>query len=107
MQKDALIINVARGGIVNEHALAQALKEGWIAGAATDVLEREPGGPGTSPLIPDVARGEEEVPNLTICKLLRLPFSTFDGQVPLPLSRLACSFVSKHKADLTTSQHLT
>jgi phosphoglycerate dehydrogenase-like enzyme len=108
MQKDAVIINVARGGIVNEHALAQALKEGWIAGAATDVLEREPGGPGTSPLIPDVARGEEEVPNLTICKLLRLSFSTFDGQVLLPLFRLACSnFVTKHNADLTTSQHLT
>ena len=68
MRKEALIINVARGGIVNEHALAKALKERWIAGAATDVLEREPGGPGTSPLIPDAANGEEQVPNLTICK---------------------------------------
>ncbi|EXJ59090.1 hypothetical protein A1O7_06521 [Cladophialophora yegresii CBS 114405] len=66
MRKEALIINVARGGIVNEHALATALKEGWIAGAATDVLETEPAGLGTSPLIPDVAKGEEEVPNLTI-----------------------------------------
>ncbi|ETI21946.1 hypothetical protein G647_06016 [Cladophialophora carrionii CBS 160.54] len=66
MRKEALIINVARGGIVNEHALAKALKEGWIAGAATDVLETEPAGLGTSPLIPDVANGEEEVPNLTI-----------------------------------------
>ena len=68
MKKEALIINVARGGIVNEHALARALKEGWIAGAATDVLETEPAGLGTSPLIPDVAKGEEEVPNLTICE---------------------------------------
>ncbi|OAL32784.1 hypothetical protein AYO20_07740 [Fonsecaea nubica] len=66
MRKDAIIINVARGGIVNERALAQALKEGWIAGAATDVLETEPSGPGMSPLVPDVAKGEEEVPNLTI-----------------------------------------
>ncbi|KAJ9606851.1 hypothetical protein H2200_008861 [Cladophialophora chaetospira] len=66
MKKDALIINVARGGIVNEHALAKALKEGWIAGAATDVLETEPGGLGTSPLIPDLAKGDDAVPNLTI-----------------------------------------
>jgi glycerate dehydrogenase len=75
MRKEALIINVARGGIVNEHALAKALKEGWIAGAATDVLETEPAGLGTSPLIPDVAKGEEEVPNLTICEFLSLSLS--------------------------------
>ena len=58
MRKEALIINVARGGIVNEHALAKSLRGGWIAGAATDVLEHEPGGLGTSPLIPDVVKGE-------------------------------------------------
>ncbi|KIW95065.1 uncharacterized protein Z519_03647 [Cladophialophora bantiana CBS 173.52] len=66
MRKDALVVNIARGGIVNERALATALKEGWIAGAATDVLETEPAGPGTSPLIPDVTKSEDEVPNLTI-----------------------------------------
>lgn len=77
MRPDALIINVARGGIVNEAALATALREGWIAGAATDVLETEPAGPGTSPLIPDVKNGETEVPNLTICEYyIYLPFST-------------------------------
>ncbi|OAP60886.1 hypothetical protein AYL99_05888 [Fonsecaea erecta] len=66
MRNDALIINVARGGIVNEQALARALREGCSAGAATDALETEPGGPGTSPLIPDMAKGEGPVPNLTI-----------------------------------------
>jgi phosphoglycerate dehydrogenase-like enzyme len=66
MRPEALIINVARGGIVNEAALARALREGWIAGAATDVLETEPGGPGTSPLLPDISKGEPEVPNLTV-----------------------------------------
>jgi phosphoglycerate dehydrogenase-like enzyme len=77
MQRDALVINVARGGIVNEAALAKALKEGWIAGAATDVLETEPGGAGTSPLMPNLKKGEEVVPNLTICKSLpRLSQST-------------------------------
>ena len=73
MRKEALIINVARGGIVNETALAKALKEGWIAGAATDVLEKEPGGPGTSALLPDLSKGEEKVPNLTICKSFSVP----------------------------------
>lgn len=66
MRPDALLINIARGGIVNELALAKALKEGWIFGAATDVLDQEPGGPGTTPLLPDLEKGEEEVPNLIV-----------------------------------------
>ncbi|KAL9617752.1 MAG: hypothetical protein Q9160_007465 [Pyrenula sp. 1 TL-2023] len=60
MRKEAILINVARGRIVNEAALAKALKEQWIASAATDVLADEPGGKGTSPLLQD------DVPNLTI-----------------------------------------
>lgn len=68
MRPDALLINMARGGIVNEAALAKALREGWIAGAATDVLEIEPAWPGSGPLTPDLAKGESAVPNLTICK---------------------------------------
>ncbi|MBV1927942.1 MAG: D-2-hydroxyacid dehydrogenase [Gammaproteobacteria bacterium] len=42
MKASALLINCARGGIVNEEALAQALKQGLIAGAGVDVLTREP-----------------------------------------------------------------
>lgn len=42
MKPSALLINVARGGLVNETALANALKQGGIAGAATDVLTEEP-----------------------------------------------------------------
>ena len=42
MKKSAFLINCARGGIVNEAALADALKQGEIAGAATDVLTVEP-----------------------------------------------------------------
>jgi len=44
----ARIVNTSRGGIVDEHALAKALEEGRIAGAALDVCEHEP--PEDSPL---------------------------------------------------------
>lgn len=42
MKKTAFLINCARGGIVNEQALLNALQQGEIAGAATDVLSIEP-----------------------------------------------------------------
>lgn len=42
MKSDAILLNLGRGGIVNEADLARALDEGIIAGAALDVLEREP-----------------------------------------------------------------
>jgi D-3-phosphoglycerate dehydrogenase / 2-oxoglutarate reductase len=42
MKPSAYLINVARGGIVDEMALYGALKEGIIAGAALDVFEEEP-----------------------------------------------------------------
>ncbi|MHB0869721.1 MAG: D-2-hydroxyacid dehydrogenase [Chloroflexota bacterium] len=42
MKPSAHLINVARGHIVDEAALARALREGWIAGAAFDVFGQEP-----------------------------------------------------------------
>lgn len=85
MRRDALVINVARGGIVNEKALATALRQGRIAGAATDVLEVEPAGVGSGPLTPDVSKGEEEVPNLTICEFWSLKSPVFFTFSLLPL----------------------
>jgi D-3-phosphoglycerate dehydrogenase len=49
MKPTAFLINTARGKIVQERALVVALRERWIAGAALDVYEDEPMGPG-SPL---------------------------------------------------------
>lgn len=42
LRPDCVLINTARGGIVDETALYRALREGWIAAAALDVFEEEP-----------------------------------------------------------------
>lgn len=59
MKPSACLINTARGGIVDEAALATALRNGDIAAAATDVLSSEPPPPNHPLLAPDI-------PNLTI-----------------------------------------
>ncbi|XDG04981.1 hypothetical protein ABKA04_004596 [Annulohypoxylon sp. FPYF3050] len=57
MRDDVVVVNVARGGIVDEEALLGALREGKIAGAAVDVFGQEPAGPETSVLLGEGADG--------------------------------------------------
>lgn len=59
MRKDALLINTARGALVDESALAKALKEGTLGGAGIDVLAVEPPR-GGSPLL------DASIPNLIV-----------------------------------------
>jgi phosphoglycerate dehydrogenase-like enzyme len=49
MKPSAYLVNIGRGGTVQEDALVRALREGWIAGAGLDVFAEEPL-PETSPL---------------------------------------------------------
>jgi glyoxylate reductase len=49
MKPTAFLVNTSRGPVIDEAALAQALRENWIAGAALDVYEKEPL-PADSPL---------------------------------------------------------
>jgi glycerate dehydrogenase len=59
MKHDAVLINTARGGLVDEYALVEALKSEQIGGAGLDVLEKEPPPPGY-PIL------KTELPNLVI-----------------------------------------
>lgn len=59
MKDTAILVNTSRGGIVNEQALADALRRGDIAGAGVDVLTQEPPVDG-NPLLAD------DIPNLLV-----------------------------------------
>jgi glycerate dehydrogenase len=59
MKRNAVLINTARGGLVDEPALLRALREGWIAGAGLDVLSVEPPH-GGNPLL------DLDLPNLIV-----------------------------------------
>ncbi|MCU1718828.1 2-hydroxyacid dehydrogenase [Pseudomonas sp. 5P_3.1_Bac2] len=56
MKPQALLINTARGGLINEQALADALRAGLLGGAATDVLSQEPPRDGNPLLAADIPR---------------------------------------------------
>lgn len=56
MKPGALLINTARGGLINEQALANALRAGHLGGAATDVLTQEPPKDGNPLLAADIPR---------------------------------------------------
>ncbi len=77
MKPTAYIINVARGPVVKQGVLIQALKKGWIGGAALDVFESEP-------LAPDSELWE--LPNVIISPHI----AGHREQNPTPLTELFC-----------------
>lgn len=42
LKDTAILVNIGRGGLIDESALVRALQEGWLAGAGLDVFETEP-----------------------------------------------------------------
>lgn len=90
MKKGAFLVNLSRGGVVDESALARALIEGRIAGAGLDVYETEPLSP-ESPLL--------SAPNLVLTP--HLGASTKEAQVQVALEVAANLRAALAFGDLT------
>ena len=94
MRADACLINMARGGLVDEAALLRALQAGRIAGAATDVAEEEPL-PAHSPLW--------DAPNLLLTPHFTPPLQDRDERA----LRLLLDNLARYRADRPLRNQLT
>jgi glyoxylate reductase len=89
MKKTAILVNAARGPIIDEAALVRALTEGWIAGAGLDVFEEEPTiHPGLIPLdnvvlAPHIASASYDTRLAMATLAVRNCLAVLDGQPPL------------------------
>jgi D-3-phosphoglycerate dehydrogenase / 2-oxoglutarate reductase len=82
MKQGSYLINAARGGLVDEAALARALKSGRLAGAAVDVFEQEP--PVASPLL--------AAPNLVLTPHVAASTKEAQAQVSMDIAAQVVDF---------------
>ena len=88
MKPGVRLLNVARGGIVDESALWNALQDGHVAGAALDVFEQEP--PGENPLLslpqvvttPHLGASTEEAQISVALEIADQVIAVLDGGMP-------------------------
>ena len=89
MKKTAILVNAARGPIVDEVALVRALTDGWIAGAGLDVFEEEPKiHPGLLPLknvtlAPHIASASLDTRLAMATLAVRNCLAVLDGKPPI------------------------
>jgi glyoxylate reductase len=89
MKRTAYLLNTARGPLLDQTALVRALREGWIAGAALDVFEKEPMEP-NDPLIslknvilaPHIASGTREARSKMAEVAAKNLISVLRGELP-------------------------
>ena len=87
MRSSAVLVNTARGSVVDEAALVRALREGWIAAAGLDVYEDEPRlAPGLVELdnvvlLPHVASASRETRELMACRAAEGALAHLAGRV--------------------------
>ena len=86
MKKGSRILNCARGGIINEDALAEALKSGHLAGAALDVFVQEPP-PADHPLL--------KLANVVVTPHLGAATTEAQETVALEAAQLLIDYLSK------------
>jgi len=92
MKKTAILVNNARGPVIDEKALYKALKEGWIAGAGLDVFEQEPT-PQSNPLLtldnvvaaPHISSASFETRSKMAEMVADNLIAFFEGKMPLNL----------------------
>jgi glyoxylate reductase len=89
MKNSAVLVNAARGPVVDEAALVKALSEGWIAGAGLDVFEEEPTiHPGLLPLTnvtlaPHIASASRDTRIAMATLAVRNCLAVLEGKPPL------------------------
>lgn len=86
MKKGARVLNCARGGIINEEALAEALRTGHLAGAALDVFTQEPP-PADHPLL--------QAPHVVLTPHLGASTTEAQTSVAIEAAQLLIDFLTK------------